>query len=55
MADRHSHMKYILFRRRPTRHGHEILVGRSLVWLVWVVLAFILILLGHTVVGLRWP
>ena len=48
-------MKYTLF-RRTRRNGEEIVIGRSFVWLVWTVLAFVLILLGRSLVGFfHWP
>ena len=45
-----SNMKYTLYRRRK-RNGDEVVLGRSFVWLVWVILAFILIVLGHSIAG----
>ena len=52
-------MKHTLYRRLKTkRNGEtdEVAVGRSLVWLVWIVLAFVLILLGRSLVGfVHWP
>lgn len=47
-------MKYTLYRRKR-KNGEEVAVGRSFVWLVWIILAFILILLGHSVGFVRWP
>jgi hypothetical protein len=48
-------MKYTLFRRRTTRYGNEIAVGRRFVWLIWLVLTFILILVGHSAGLVHWP
>ena len=39
-------MKYTLYRKKG-RKGDEVVVGRSFVLLVWVILVFVLILLGH--------
>jgi hypothetical protein len=48
-------MKYTLY-RRTKRNGDEVVIGRSFVWLVWVILAFILIVLGRSLAGfLHWP
>jgi hypothetical protein len=48
-------MKYTLF-RRTRRNGDEVVGGRSFVWLVWVILAFILILAGRSLAGfVHWP
>ena len=49
-----QHMKYTLFRRRD-KNGDEMEAGRSFVTLVWVILAFILILLRHSLGFFRWP
>jgi hypothetical protein len=42
--------KYTLFRRRRSQKDRidEIVIGRSFVWLVWLILAFVLVLLGHS-------
>jgi len=48
-------MKYTLYRRKR-RNGDEVVVGRSFVWLVWIFLAFILILAGRSLAGfIHWP
>jgi hypothetical protein len=48
-------MKYTLYRRTRGNNGEEVAIGRSFVWLVWVILAFILIILGRSIAGfLRW-
>lgn len=47
-------MKYTLFRRRK-KNGDEIAIGRSVVWLTWIILGFLLILLGRPVAGFHWP
>ena len=50
-----SNMKYTLYRRRK-RNGDEVVVGRSFVALVWVILFFILIILGRSIAGfVHWP
>jgi hypothetical protein len=53
-----SGMKNALYWRKRTRKGEcdEVIVGRSVIGLVWVVLAFVLLLLGHSLIGfIRLP
>lgn len=52
---RQTDIKYTLYHRKKA-NGDEVLIGRSFVRLVWVILAFILILLGRSIAGFfHWP